>query len=59
MTDEIIATGKRAGRVGLAALIASMVAHFTGDAVWLTLTPLISAAGKLLRCVFKLNFIPF
>ncbi len=59
MTDELIATGKRAGRIGLDTLIAGLVVHFTGDMKWLSLAPVIAAVGKFLRSVFKLNFIPF
>ncbi len=59
MKEEIISTGKRAGRIGLDTLIAGLVAHFTGDAKWLALAPVLAAVGKFLRSVFKLNFIPF
>lgn len=59
MKEEVIATGKRAGRIGLDTLIAGLVAHFTGDLKWLGLAPVIAAVGKFLRATFKLNFIPF
>ena len=59
MKEEIIATGKRAARIGLDTFIAGLVAHFTGNPLWLGLAPVIAAAGKFLRAVFKLNFIPF
>lgn len=59
MKDEIIATGKRAGRIGLDVGIATLVAHCTGNPAWLGLAPLLAAIGKFLRSVFKLDFIPF
>lgn len=59
MKEKIIATGKRAGRIGLDTLIAGIVAHLTGDIKWLALAPVIAAVGKFLRSVFGLNFIPF
>ena len=59
MTEEIIGVGKRAGRIGLDTLIAGIVAQITGNVAWLTLAPVLAAAGKLLRSVFKLKFIPF
>lgn len=59
MKKELAATAKRAGRVSLATLIAGIVAHWTGDAKWLALAPVIAALGKFLRSVLKLNFVPF
>ena len=59
MDEKLTATGKRAGRVGVSVAIATVVAHFTGNDMWLGLAPAISAVGKLLRSVFGLNFIPF
>lgn len=59
MTEEIISTGKRAGRIGVDVAIATVVAECTGQPAWLGLAPLLAAIGKFLRCVFKLNFIPF
>jgi len=59
MKDEVISTGKRAGRVGLDVIIATVVSECTGNPAWLGLAPLLAALGKFLRAVFKLNFIPF
>ena len=59
MKEEIIATTKRAGRTTVDLAIAALVAHFTGNESWLALAPVIAAVGKFLRCVFRLNFIPF
>lgn len=59
MKEKVKATAKRAGRVSLATLVAGLVAHFTNDAKWLALAPVISAVGKFLRTVFGLRYIPF
>jgi len=59
MKDEIISTGKRAGRIGLDVAVATVVAECTNNPAWLGLAPLLAALGKFLRAVFKLNFIPF
>ena len=59
MTEEIVATSKRAGRIGLDVIIAQVVVSCTGNVAWLGLAPLLAAVGKFLRAVFKLNFIPF
>lgn len=59
MKEEIIATGKRAGRIGIDVAVATIVAETTGNPAWLGLAPLLAALGKFLRAVFHLNFIPF
>lgn len=59
MKEEIVSTGKRAGRTAISVGVATIVAETTGNPVWLALAPFLAALGKFLRCVFKLNFIPF
>lgn len=59
MTEEIVATGKRAGRIGVDVAVAGVVAEITGNPLWLGLAPLLAAIGKFLRAVFKLNFVFF
>ena len=59
MTEEIVATGKRAGRIGLDVCVAGIIANATGNDGWFLLAPVLAALGKFLRSVFKLNFIPF
>jgi len=59
MKDEIVATGKRAGRIALGVAIATIVAQATGNPLWLGLAPLLAAVGKFLRSVFALKHIPF
>ncbi len=59
MKEEVIATGKRAGRIGLDVAVATIVAQTTGNPAWLMLAPLLAALGKFLRSVFQLKFIPF
>lgn len=59
MKEELISTGKRAGRIGLDVAVATIVAQSTGNPAWLCLAPLLAALGKFLRSVFSLKFIPF
>lgn len=59
MEKELVSTSKRAGRTAVSVGIAAVVAETTGNPVWLALAPFLAALGKFLRCVFKLNFIPF
>lgn len=59
MKEEIVSTGKRAGRTAVSVGVATIVAECTGNPIWLALAPLLAAVGKFLRCVFKLKFIPF
>ncbi len=59
MKEEIIASGKRAGRISVDVAVATIVANSTGNPAWLGLAPLLAAIGKFLRAVFKLNFIFF
>jgi len=59
MQREIVSTTVRTARVGLAALIAGIVAQLTGDPRWLALTPVISGLGKMLRSFFNLPKLPF
>ncbi len=59
MKDELIASGKRAGRISVDVAVATIVANSTGNPAWLGLAPLLAAIGKFLRAVFKLNFIFF
>ena len=59
MEENVTATAKRTARVGVSVAISSLLAHFTGNDLWLGLAPVISGVGKLLRTVFGLKFIPF
>lgn len=59
MVEEVVSTGKRAGRTAVSVAVAAIVAETTGNPVWLALAPFLAALGKFLRCVFKLSFIPF
>jgi len=50
---------KRLGRVTVAVVIAGIPAYFGDNPMYMTLTPVISALGKLLRSKIGLKYIPF